>query len=35
MAELVRVHRAAIALAQLKGIDPSQPRHLARSIVLQ
>jgi fructoselysine-6-P-deglycase FrlB-like protein len=35
MAELVRVHRAAIALAQLKGIDPSQPRHLTRSIVLQ
>jgi fructoselysine-6-P-deglycase FrlB-like protein len=35
MAEFVRVHRAAIALAELKGIDPSQPRHLARSIVLQ
>jgi fructoselysine-6-P-deglycase FrlB-like protein len=34
MAELVRVHRAAIALAQLKGLDPSRPRHLARSIVL-
>ena len=35
MAELVRAHRAAIALAGIKGIDPSQPRHLARSIVLQ
>jgi fructoselysine-6-P-deglycase FrlB-like protein len=34
MAELVRVHRAAIALAQLKGIDPGQPRGLARSVVL-
>ena len=34
MAELVRVDRAAIALAELKGIDPSQPRHLTRSIVL-
>jgi fructoselysine-6-P-deglycase FrlB-like protein len=34
MAELVRVQRAAVALAQLKGIDPSQPRHLARSVVL-
>jgi fructoselysine-6-P-deglycase FrlB-like protein len=35
MAELVRAQRAAIALAQLKGIDPSRPRRLARSIVLQ
>jgi fructoselysine-6-P-deglycase FrlB-like protein len=34
MAELVRAQRAAIALAQLKGIDPSQPRRLSRSIVL-
>jgi fructoselysine-6-P-deglycase FrlB-like protein len=35
VAELVRAQRAAIALAQLKGIDPSQPRRLARSIVLK
>ena len=35
LAELVRAQRAAIALAQLKGIDPSQPRRLARSIVLK
>jgi fructoselysine-6-P-deglycase FrlB-like protein len=35
MAELVRAQRAAIALAQLKGIDPSQPRRLSRSIVLK
>jgi fructoselysine-6-P-deglycase FrlB-like protein len=34
MAELVRVHRAAIALAQFKGLDPSRPRNLTRSIVL-
>ena len=34
MAELVRVHRAAIGIAQLKGLDPSRPRHLSRSIVL-
>ncbi len=35
LAELVRAQRAAIALAQVKGIDPSQPRRLARSIVLK
>ena len=35
LAELVRAQRAAIALAQGKGIDPSQPRRLARSIVLK
>jgi fructoselysine-6-P-deglycase FrlB-like protein len=35
LAELVRAQRAAIALAQLKSIDPSQPRRLARSIVLK
>ena len=35
LAELVRAQRAAIALAQSKGIDPSQPRGLARSIVLK
>jgi fructoselysine-6-P-deglycase FrlB-like protein len=35
LAELVRAQRAAIALAQAKGIDPSQPRRLARSIVLK
>ncbi len=35
LAELVRAQRAAIALAELKSIDPSQPRRLARSIVLK
>jgi fructoselysine-6-P-deglycase FrlB-like protein len=35
LAELVRAQRAAIALAEVKGIDPSQPRRLARSIVLK
>ena len=34
MAELVLVHRAAIALAEAKGLDPDHPRHLARSVVL-
>ena len=35
MVELVRVHRAAIAIAEAKGLDASRPRHLARSVVLQ
>jgi len=34
MAELVLVHRAAIALAEAKGLDPDHPRHLPRSVVL-
>jgi fructoselysine-6-P-deglycase FrlB-like protein len=34
MAELVLVHRAAIALAEAKGLDPDHPRHLTRSVVL-
>ena len=34
MAELVRVHRMAVALALHKGLDPDAPRNLTRSIVL-
>lgn len=34
MAELVLVHRMAIALAESKGIDPDHPLHLTRSVVL-
>lgn len=34
MAELVLVQRAAVALAHARGIDPDQPRHLSRSVVL-
>ena len=34
MAELVRVHRLAVALAERKGLDPDRPRHLTRSVVL-
>jgi fructoselysine-6-P-deglycase FrlB-like protein len=34
MAELVRVHRVAGLLAAAKGLDPDQPRHLTRSVVL-
>jgi fructoselysine-6-P-deglycase FrlB-like protein len=34
MAELVLVHRMAIALAEFKGLDPDHPVHLTRSVVL-
>jgi fructoselysine-6-P-deglycase FrlB-like protein len=34
MAELVLVHRTAIALADAKGLDPDHPVHLTRSVVL-
>jgi fructoselysine-6-P-deglycase FrlB-like protein len=34
MAELVTVQRAAVALAEARGLDPDRPRHLSRSVVL-
>ncbi len=34
MAELILVQRAAVALAHARGVDPDQPRHLSRSVVL-
>jgi fructoselysine-6-P-deglycase FrlB-like protein len=34
MAELVRIQRLAVALAEAKGLDPDRPRHLTRSVVL-
>lgn len=34
LVELVRVHRTAVALAAARGLDPDNPRHLARSVVL-
>jgi fructoselysine-6-P-deglycase FrlB-like protein len=34
MAELVRVHRVAVQLAEANGLDPDHPRHLARSVIL-
>jgi fructoselysine-6-P-deglycase FrlB-like protein len=34
MAELVLIHRTAVALAEGRGLDPDHPRHLARSVVL-
>ena len=35
MVELVHVHRAAIALARARGLDPNNPRRLSRSVVLR
>jgi fructoselysine-6-P-deglycase FrlB-like protein len=32
-AELVLVQRIAVATAQIRGLDPDRPRHLARSVV--
>jgi fructoselysine-6-P-deglycase FrlB-like protein len=34
MAELVTLQRAAVALAESKGLDPDNPQHLTRSVVL-
>jgi fructoselysine-6-P-deglycase FrlB-like protein len=34
MAELVRVHRLAVALACERGLDPDKPRNLTRSVIL-
>jgi fructoselysine-6-P-deglycase FrlB-like protein len=34
LAELVLIHRAAIALAGARGLDPDAPRNLSRSVVL-
>ncbi len=34
MAELVRIQRLAIEIGASKGLDPDQPRHLTRSVIL-
>lgn len=34
LAELVRVHRLAVAVAAAKGLDPDRPRNLTRSVIL-
>ncbi|HEX3688141.1 MAG TPA: SIS domain-containing protein [Solirubrobacteraceae bacterium] len=34
MAELVALQRGAVALAEAKGLDPDNPQHLTRSVVL-
>ena len=35
MAELVRIQRLSVDVAEAKGLDPDQPRHLTRSVVLR
>jgi CRISPR-associated protein Cas5a/b/c len=34
MSELVTLQRAAVALAEARGLDPDRPQHLSRSVVL-
>ncbi|MFF4800812.1 SIS domain-containing protein [Streptomyces sp. NPDC001351] len=34
LAELVRAQRLAVAFAAARGLDPDQPRHLTRSVIL-
>jgi len=34
MAELVLIHRMAVAFAEAKGLDPDHPPHLSRSVLL-
>jgi fructoselysine-6-P-deglycase FrlB-like protein len=34
VAELVRAQRLAVALAGARGLDPDEPRHLTRSVIL-
>ena len=34
MADLIRAQRLAAALAEAKGLNPDEPRHLARSVQL-
>ncbi|MEU0897678.1 SIS domain-containing protein [Streptomyces massasporeus] len=35
LAQLVRVHRLAVAVAASRGLDPDTPRHLTRSVILE
>jgi fructoselysine-6-P-deglycase FrlB-like protein len=34
LAEVVRVHRVAAAMARARGLDPDRPRNLTRSVIL-
>jgi CRISPR-associated protein Cas5a/b/c len=34
MVDLIRAQRLAVALAEAKGLNPDEPRHLSRSVVL-
>ena len=35
MAQLIRAQRLAVALAERRGLDPDNPRHLTRSVILE
>jgi fructoselysine-6-P-deglycase FrlB-like protein len=35
LSELVAIHRAAVALAAARGMNPDRPHNLTRSVVLQ
>jgi hypothetical protein len=35
MAELVAAQRTALAIAQQRHLDPDNPRHLTRSVLLE
>ena len=35
LADLIRVQRLAVALAESRGLDPDNPRHLSRSVILE
>jgi fructoselysine-6-P-deglycase FrlB-like protein len=35
MADLIRAQRLAVALAEAKGLNPDEPQHLTRSVVLR
>jgi fructoselysine-6-P-deglycase FrlB-like protein len=34
MADLIRAQRLAVALAEARGLNPDEPRHLTRSVLL-
>ena len=34
LAELIRIQRLAVALAERRGLDPDRPAHLERAVVL-
>lgn len=35
LADLIRVHKLAVAIAARKGLDPDRPRNLTRSVILE
>ena len=35
LAQVVQAQRVALALAEMRGLDPDRPRNLTRSVVLE